>query len=572
MKSHKIFFKFIRFIKPYWYQEIILFILMILVSAGTLVSPYILKIIIDDIFPAKDFEFLIDILMILVGINIIRIVIGFFSDYLYEWVSNRIMLDIRIELFNRILHFPLSFFDKNKTGDITHRINDEVNTVQGMLTGSLVRFIRSSLTLIGLAIALCLLNYKLFIVSMIILPFVVINTKYFQPKIHSVIKKSRKKDADILDFFIERFNNIKLVKNYNRYDYESTKLFIKIKEQINFYIKTTILTSSTQSISTFLITLSPVIIFAWGGQQVITGSMTLGALIAFIQYLNRIFNPFRDLMNLYWDLVRTSVSMKRIFEFMDLPIEQINEGVNNIKLNKIINFKNIEFKYGEETVLRNLSLELMPGRKYAIVGNSGCGKSTIINLLCRFYELENGSIFIGNRKIKEINIQDLRDRIALILQDNQLFHDSIFENIKYGNIGATSNEIIRASKVVGLYDYIKDLEEGFDTIIGDKGTNLSGGQKQRISIARAILKDPDIIVMDEATSALDSESEHNIFINLSKLFKDKTIILISHRLSAIKNVDEIICLDKGKVIEKGNHNMLVKNKGFYWELFRQQIN
>jgi ABC-type multidrug transport system fused ATPase/permease subunit len=544
---------------------------MILASAGTLVSPYILKIIIDKIIPAKDFMYLVNILLFLVGINIARLVLDFYSNYLYAWVSNHIILDIRLELFTRILHFPLAFLDKNKKGDLTHRINEEVNVVQGMLTGSIVRFIKNILTVIGLTIVLCFLNYKLFFVSILVVPFILLNTRFFRPKIHDLITKSRKKDSDILGFFVERFNNIKLIKSFNRYQYESEKLNSKGNELLEINIRASILSSENQNITTFLISLSPLIIFALGGRNVMTGAMTIGSLIAFIQYLNRIFNPVNDFMYLYWDLVRTSVSMKRIFEFLEIPTEPMGNELKYINLNKNITFKDVEFKYDEEIILQNFELELKQGKKYAIVGTSGCGKSTIVNLLCKFYNIEKGTITIGDKHISHIDPHELRNQIALISQDNQLFYDSIYENIKYGKPNCSKLEIENVIKLVGLENYLLLLNCGTDSMIGNEGTMISGGQKQRIAIARALLKNADLIILDEATSALDSESENLIFNNLSKHYMDKTIILISHRLSAIKNVDEIICLDKGRVVEKGNHNNLVKIRGTYWELFRKQI-
>jgi ABC-type multidrug transport system fused ATPase/permease subunit len=544
---------------------------MIIASAGTLVSPYILKVIIDEIIPAKELMYLIQILLFLVGINIVRLLLDFYSNYLYAWVSNHIILDIRLELFERILHFPLAFLDKNKTGDITHRINEEVNVVQGMLTGSIVRFIKNILTLIGLTIALCLLNYKLFIVSILVVPFVLLNTSIFRPKIHNLIKKSREKDSDILGFFVERFNNMKLIKSFNRYHYEGEKLNSKGKELLELNIKTSILSSGTQNITGFLISLSPLIIFALGGQNVMTGSMTVGSLIAFIQYLNRIFSPVNDFMYLYWDLIRTSVSMRRIFEFLEIPTEPISKELKHIDLNKNITFKNVEFKYDEEIILQNFQLELEHGKIYAIVGTSGCGKSTIVNLLCRFYNIGEGTITFGDKNIEDIDPHELRKHIAIISQDNQLFHDSILENIRYGKLDCSKQEIENVINLVGLDDFIRLSTDGEDSIIGNEGTKISGGQKQRIAIARALLKNADLIVLDEATSALDSESENNIFNNVLNLFKGKTIIFISHRLSAVKNVDEIICLNSGRIAEKGNHNDLVNLRGTYWELFKQQI-
>jgi subfamily B ATP-binding cassette protein MsbA len=263
--------------------------------------------------------------------------------------------------------------------------------------------------------------------------------------------------------------------------------------------------------------------------------------------------------------------MRRIFEFLEIPTEPISKELKHIDLNKNITFKNVEFKYDEEIILQNFQLELEHGKIYAIVGTSGCGKSTIVNLLCRFYNIGEGTITFGDKNIEDIDPHELRKHIAIISQDNQLFHDSILENIRYGKLDCSKQEIENVINLVGLDDFIRLSTDGEDSIIGNEGTKISGGQKQRIAIARALLKNADLIVLDEATSALDSESENNIFNNVLNLFKGKTIIFISHRLSAVKNVDEIICLNSGRIAEKGNHNDLVNLRGTYWELFKQQI-
>ncbi len=589
---------FTKFIKPYWFKELILFILMLLTSVGSLASPYILKIIIDEVFPSSDFQYLLEILAILVAVNIFRIIVSYWSDYLYEWVSNHIVLDLRTALFNRLIRLPISFFDKNKTGDLIHRINSEVNSVQNMLTGSLVRFVNSFFTILGLAIALSMINCKLFAISMVIVPFVFINTKYFQPKIYKIIEKAREKDSDILNYFIERFENVKLIKSYNKYGYENNKLTLKIKQLIELNIKNVKLASGTRSISTFLVTLSPILIFIWGGREVMLGTMTLGSLVAFIQYLNRLFNPMRDIMSLYWDLIRSSVSMQRIFEFMSEPVEQLNnkhlesrcaascykEGLqeneiesqlsnisNPFSINKSIQFKNIRFKYDSQWIINNLNLEFKKGKKYAIVGASGCGKSTIINLINRFYKPQEGEILVDNCSLNDINIYKFRMAIALVTQDHQLFHDSIGDNIRYGNTESTKEKMYEAAKIADIYAHTMSLEEGFNAIIGDKGTKMSGGQKQRIAIARAILKQAELIILDEATSALDSESEKQIFHNIRKIYKNKIIIMISHRLSTIKDVDEIIYMKDGQVAEKGTYSELIEREGLFRGLFKEQI-
>jgi len=567
MEPGKLFIKFLRFIKPYWLYELILLLIMILANTGSLASPYILKIIIDDIIPSKDVTYLITILLFLAGINIIRQLLDFYSTYLYAKVSNNIILDIRSELFDKILHFPLTFLDKNTTGDITHRINEEVTIVQGMLTGSIIRFINNFLTITGLIIVLCLLNFKLFIFSILVVPFILLNIKFFQPKIYFYITKSREKNADILTFFIERFKNIKLIKSYNSYQYENEKLNSKGKDLLKLNLKTSILASGTQNITGFLVSLSPLLVYAIGGQKVMSEEMTIGALIAFIQYLNRIFDPINNFSYLYWDLIRTSVSMRRIIEFLEMPIEPIRNKLKNIDYNRNISFKNVDFKYDDKLVLQDFNLELHKGKKYAIVGNSGCGKSTLINLLLKFYDADKGNIIIGDTDITQIDTHELRNRITLISQDNQLFYDSIFENIQYGNHNSSKIEIENVMRLIGLESFLNCTE----SIIGNDGILLSGGQKQQISIARGLLKDADIIILDEATSALDSENECKIFNSVVNNFKSKTIIFISHRLSTIKNVDEVICLDRGKVIEQGTHDNLVALRGVYWKLFKKQI-
>ena len=573
MKEVKLILRFLSYLKPYWLKETLLFTLMIFGSVASLASPYILKLIIDKAFPSKDFEYLIKILVILFTINIGRIVATFASDYLYALVSNYIMRDMRMDLFRHLIRLPMNFFDKNKTGDMLHRINNEINTIQNIVTGSVLRFVNNSLTIIGITIALIWLNYKLFLIAMLAVPFILVNTLWFQPKIQRVIKLSREKDSDILSFLVERFESIKLIKSYLTYDFEQNKLFQHIKKLINLNVKNVVLTSTTRNISTFLISFSPLLILYWGGRQIMLSAMTIGSLVAFLQYLNRLYNPMRDLMSLYFDFVRASVSMNRVFEFLGTPDEKAgNNSADSFRIGKKIIFDNVSFSFdGQNKVLNNLNIEFETGKKYALVGQSGCGKSTLVNLLCRFYETNSGKILIDGRNSNQIQLNTLRSRIGLISQESMLFHDSIRENIGYGNINLPDSKINEAAKISGIYDHIMALNEGFDSMVGDKGTKLSGGQKQRIAIARALLKDSDVIILDEATSGLDSESEKKVFDKLVQIYKNKAMIFISHRLSTVKNVDEIICMYEGRIIERGSYEELIAKKGVYRKLFQHQI-
>lgn len=566
----RLFIRFAKYLKPYWREEALLLVLMILSSAGTLVSPYVLKIVIDTVFPAHDYSLLLQILLILLGINVLRLGIGFISDYLFEWVSNHITRDIRTDLFGHLLQLPMSFFNKNKAGDLVHRVNSEVNSIQSILTGTVVRLINSVCTIIGLTVMLCILNWKLFLISMTVMPFIFINTRWFQPKIQRTVKESREKDSDILSFLMERFANMKLIKSYVRQDYEQNNLLKKIGEQIGLNLKNVRLTATTRNITMLFTMAVPLLIFGVGGKQVMAGAMTVGALVAFIQYMNRIFDPFRNMMGLYFDAIRASVSMQRIFDLLEITPEK-TDGKTSIQLRNDICFRHVYFSYDQLPVLQGLDFTFRYGKKYAVVGGSGCGKSTLTALVCRFYHPKEGDIYIGDTNISKMNIHALRRRIALVTQDNQLFHESIADNIRYGKLDGADNEVEVAVAQVGIADHIHQLPQGFATVIGDRGAGLSGGQQQRVAIARAILKDADVIILDEATSALDSDSEKNILEELCRLYSDKTMIVISHRLSAIRDMDEIVCMDGGRVMESGCHEELICQKGFYWKLFKEQI-
>jgi ABC-type bacteriocin/lantibiotic exporter with double-glycine peptidase domain len=566
----QLFLRFAIYLKPYWRKELILLLLIILASTGALVSPYVLKIIIDTVFPVHDYLLLIQILLILLSINILRLGINYLSDYLFVWVGNNITRDIRMDLFKHLLQLPISFYNKNKTGDLVHRVDSEVNSIQSILTGTVIRLINSTCSIIGLTVMLCVLNWRLFLLSMLVMPFIFVNTRWFQPQIQKNVKESREKDSDILSFLMERFSNIKLIKSYVRQNYEQNKLLKKIEGLIKLNLKNIQLTAITRNITMLFTMTVPIMILGVGGRQVMAGTMTVGALVAFIQYMNRIFDPFRDLMGLYFDTIRASVSMQRIFDLMENKPEE-TEGEKNIPMQENIVFRQIHFSYDQLPVLRDFSFTFYYGKKYALVGSSGCGKSTLTALLCRFYEPQKGDIYIGNIKSGKINIATLRRKIALITQDNQLFHESIAENIRYGKIECTKEEIELSAIQANIANHIQLLPAGFDTFIGDRGAGLSSGQQQRIAIARAILKDADVIILDEATSALDSDSEKNILEQLCRLYSDKTMIVISHRLSAICDMEEIVCMDTGKVVESGNHEELINKKGFYWRLFKEQI-
>ena len=563
---------FVQFVKPYVWKELLLILIMFLLSAGTLVSPYVLKIIIDDVFPSKNVKLLLVVLSIYLCISILRIILSYISRYFSTWINSHIVKDIRVSVFERLIKLPLKYHNTNKKGDLIHRVNNEVDSIKSILTSSVPKFINSICTVVGLIVMLSILDYKLLLISLSIFPLIFLNTRYFQPKVHSQVKKSRLNNAAILSFIIERLGNIRLLKSFNTYNHEKHLLTSKVDEQIDINMQLVHTSGLSSSFAQFLTVVLPIMILGIGGADVISGNMSVGVLVAFIQYSNRLFEPVVDIMDLYFDMVRASVSMERIHEVMILPEEKKGATLQNFSLkSKNIRFENVCFAYDAKNILNNLNVIFESGKKYALVGPSGCGKTTLINLIFRFFEPTSGSIYIGDTDLSLIEIEALRRNITLIGQDNQLFHDTIRSNILYGLESGKEHDIDSASTLGRILKDINEMPNGYLSIIGDNGVMISGGEKQRLAIARAFLRNNEIIILDEATSAIDSENEYKIIQNLFTTYPDKTIIIVSHRLSTVRNVDEIICLDNGSVVERGSHDELLSKKSFYWKLFCDQL-
>ena len=439
-----VFYHFLKFLKPYWVHQSVVFVLMILGTVSSLAFPYIMKIIIDDVFPNKDYELLIFILLLLLGITVGNIIIGFCSNYLFAWINNRMMLDIRSHIFNHLIQLPLSFYDRNKSGDVVYRMSNEVDRIQSFITSSALSLVHSLLTLMGLTVALCWLNWQLFLLSIIVIPFLVLNILYFQPKIRDITERGRKKGSEVMSYLIERFESVQLIQVYNAYHYENNRLLSQLNGLLSINMENVIYSGMMRSISRFLTSLTPAIILGWGGHKVMLGVMSLGALVAFLQYLSRLFEPFRNLNQLYVELIRVSVSMKRVFEFLEIDIQKTTDGsaASPFSFQKEIAFTNLNFRYNGQPVLQDFSLRLEKGKKYALVGSSGCGKSSLVNLLCRFYESDTGEIAIDHTPLTQIKLYDLRAHIGLVTQENQVFM------IQSGTISDTAIRKVRLKRSI----------------------------------------------------------------------------------------------------------------------------
>lgn len=425
----------------------------------------------------------------------------------------------------------------------------------------------------GCVTALCLLNYKLFLFVSVVSPLAIFILLYFRPRIKKILENIRRMDADIISFFIERFNNIKLIQSYNTYEYEKARLDSELNMRFDLGMKRIKLMALNFSLMGVVMSFTIVILFSYGGYLIVQEVLTIGSLMAFVNYLVFLMNPLKDMQSLYMEYIRTNVSMERVNEILEQETiieENKNRGARFIFSDKI-NINSLSFDYGGKKVLKDLNIEFRKGRTYAIVGSSGSGKSTLMNLIMQFSNFEKGEILIDGVPIKSMDIFDLRDNISYVSQDSYLFNDSIAENIKRGKFNATDSDIVETCKHVGIYDYVQTLDMKFESRLGERGVKISGGEKQRIAIARAFLKENEIIILDEAFASLDSDSEKNILSLLKETYKESLILMISHRLSTIKNVDEVILIKDGRVVEQGTHDDLIGNKSAYFDLFCEQL-
>ncbi|MBW8686002.1 ABC transporter ATP-binding protein [Chitinophaga rhizophila] len=573
MDSRKLIWKrFFVFLRPYMKYEALLLLLMILGNAAALASPYFLKIIIDHVLVEKQLQLLLGILAVILATYILRVLLGVAAEYLYSWISNQVLNTLSLKLFNHVIRLPMSFFKERSLGDLIHRMNNEVNNVRNALTGTLINFINNGITIIGLIVIMCVLEIRLFLAICLIYPLLFITIRRFHPQIKAITSKIRTKESEILGHLTERVSNIRFIKLFNTYLYEGGVL----KDQFSFLVKLNmngaLVRSTSKGISIFLLAMVPLVTLGLGGWQVIKGAMTIGTLIAFLQYANKLYEPFQNIVSLYAELINTSVSLSRIFELLDHPLQfsdgsyvRLEEKINSITLN------NVSFSHQDKAVISNLDFTFEAGRHYAIVGASGSGKSTIVDLLCKFNVPATGNILVNGRDLQSIDMESWMQKLTVNSQGYFLFNDTIIENIRYGQPASTPQEAVEAAKAVRLFSDNADYSTRTQSMIGDNGVKLSGGQKQKLSLGRTLLRKTELLIIDEATSETDSKSEDAIYGHLFDSGAFHTIIIISHRLSALKHVQEIIVIDAGNIVEHGTMSDLISRRGHFLRLFESQL-
>jgi subfamily B ATP-binding cassette protein MsbA len=589
--------RLLAMVKPYWLKLVGAMICMVFVSFLTAGQAFLVKPALDGVFLKKeqipqwiktiiiqlhlsslllkkDMEMLLLLPIAIILLFLFKGIFEYGQAYLMNYVGLRIVADIREKLYNHLQTLSLSFFTKTPTGILISRITNDVNLIQGSVSNTITGLVKDAFTVIGLIGVVIYRDWKLALMALFIFSLVIIPIKEFGKRLRKFSRKSQQRMGSITTFLHETIAGNRIVKAFNMEDYEKRRFAQENNRFFKIVFKRVKIRALSHPLMELLGGIAVAIIIWVGGYRVIQGELTPGAFFSFMTALFMLYAPIRDLNKVNLEVQEGLAAAIRVFELLDTAPE-IKEEEGAVPLppvSKGVDFQDITFRYGEETVLKDISLRVNMGEVIALVGMSGAGKTSLVNLLPRFYDVEKGQILIDGHDIRKVTFRSLRDQIALVTQQTILFNDTIRNNIAYGNIHCCSDqEIIEAAKAAYAHDFIIKLPEGYDTLIGEQGVKLSGGERQRLSIARALLKNAPILILDEATSSLDSESETEVQKALDQLMRGRTVFVIAHRLSTIRNAHRIIVLSDGQVVEQGTHTELIALDGEYRRLYDLQF-
>ncbi|KLO22464.1 MULTISPECIES: ABC transporter ATP-binding protein [unclassified Marinitoga] len=535
-----------------------------------LILPYLNKIVIDNIIINKQIDLLFITLTGIFFITIFRALMGYVQEFTFDYVGSRISKALKFDLFKHIQKQPFKYFDKTNTGELMSRIGEDVDNIWMAFGFGIGLSVEFSLYFILGSVVLFYLNWKLALISLISAPFIAYLATKLEKEIGKAFDKISDQAAVINTTAQENISGVRLVKAFAREKYEILK-FLKLNdENYNLNIMKSKIWGKYFPTIEFLGNAALILVVTVGGMFVINEKISLGTLVAFNGYMWMIVWPMRLIGWLSNILSQANASAKKIEKIFN-EIEEDFKGIELDRIHGSIEFKNVSFKYENEYVLKNINFKIDAGKTLAIMGPTGSGKSTLISLISRFYPIDEGEILIDGINVNDISLNSLRKNISIIFQDTFLFSESVKENIKYGKENATDKEIINVCKEAQAHDFIMKLPEKYDTLIGERGLGLSGGQKQRLTIARGLLKNAPIIIFDDATSALDMDTEYELLESIYSKEKQNTKIIIAHRISAVKNADEIIFLENGEIVERGNHYELLERKGKYFDIFKEQF-
>jgi subfamily B ATP-binding cassette protein MsbA len=581
--------RFTRLVRPYWQQLTTAFVAMLIASAASLLEPFPLKVIFDHVIDSKPmpawlaglplvggdrFALLNAAALAVIAIAAVGAVSTFTEKYLSTTVGQRVMHDLRHVLYHHVQRLSLSFFERRQTGDMVVRLTSDIDAAQAFISSVLLGMMFDALTLLGMLGIMVYLDWQFTLVALSVAPVLFAVVYRLTRRIKTATREVKRKESELASVVQESISSMRVVKAFGREHYEELRLDKESLESVDAALRARSMKARLLPLVDIIVAVGTSLVLLTGVRLVLAGRLTSGSLLVFVLYLGKMYKPMKDLSKMTDTVSRAIVSFERIGELMDTAsqVRDLPGARSAPAFRGRIEFLDVKFGYSpDRLVLKGISLAIEPGEAIALVGPTGGGKSTLLGLIPRFYDTLGGSVRIDDCDVRDYTLRSLRDQISFVLQESVLFRGPVWQNIAYGRPEATRDEIVRAATLANAHEFIEQMPEGYDTMVGERGDTLSGGQRQRIAIARAIIRNTPILLLDEPSAALDPESEERVFDALGRLTAGKTSITIAHRLSTARRADRIFVLDDGVIVESGTHRELLARGGTYSKLYELQL-